>query len=77
MSTQASSIQVASASELTDVVLRLAGDPVERARLGAAARALVEANRGAKTKTLEVITELMPDAGGRGRAVVRPFRLVH
>jgi 3-deoxy-D-manno-octulosonic-acid transferase len=75
--TSQAAIQVASASELTDVVLRLAGDPVERARLGAAARALVEANRGAKTKTLEVITELMPDAGGRGRAVVRPFRLVH
>ena len=29
------------------------GDPVRRARLGAAARALVDANRGAKDKTLE------------------------
>ena len=38
-----------------------------------------EANRGAKTKTLEVIRELLPhgDGRGHGRAVVRPFRLVH
>ena len=51
---------------------------MRRARLGAAARALVEANRGAKTKTLEVIAELLPhgdDGHGRGRSVVRPFRL--
>ena len=32
----------------------LMGDPVRRARLGAAARALVDANRGAKDKTLAV-----------------------
>ena len=35
-------------TELADVLTRLVGDPVERARLGAAARALVEANRGAQ-----------------------------
>jgi len=72
-------VQVPSDRELDSVLLALVTDPVRRARLGAAARALVEANRGAKAKTLEVITELMPDAGfgGRGRAVVRPFRLVH
>ena len=60
-------------------LLALVTDPVRRARLGAAARALVEANRGAKTKTLEVIRELLPhgDGRGHGRAVVRPFRLVH
>ena len=46
-------IQVADAGELAEVVVRLAGDPVERARLGAAARALVEANRGAKPRTLD------------------------
>jgi 3-deoxy-D-manno-octulosonic-acid transferase len=71
-------VPVASDRELESALLELVTDPVRRARLGAAARALVEANRGAKTKTLEVITELMPEAGGgRGRAVVRPFRLVH
>lgn len=70
--TSQAAIQVMSASELTDVVLRLAGDPVERARLGAAARALVEANRGAKPRTLEAIFDLLPAPAGRG--VVRPFR---
>ena len=48
------------------------GRGVERARLGAAARALVEANRGAKEKTLEVFAELLPPVGDR--SVVRPFR---
>jgi hypothetical protein len=49
-------------------------DPVRRARLGAAARALVEANRGAKNKTLAVVADLVP---GPSEDVVRPFRLVH
>ena len=72
-------VQVPSDRELEILLLALVTDPVRRARLGAAARALVEANRGAKTKTLEVINELLPDAGfgGHGRSVVRPFRLVH
>jgi len=71
-------VQVPSDRELEGVLLGLVTDPVRRAALGAAARALVEANRGAKTKTLEVIGELLPDAGFRGhRSVVRPFRLVH
>jgi len=71
-------VPVASDRELESALLELVTDPVRRARLGAAARALVEANRGAKTKTLQVISELIPEAGaGRGRAVVRPFRLVH
>jgi 3-deoxy-D-manno-octulosonic-acid transferase len=73
-------IQVQTERELNTALLALVTDPVRRARLGAAARALVEANRGAKTKTLEVIREVLPhgdDGHGRGRAVVRPFRLVH
>jgi 3-deoxy-D-manno-octulosonic-acid transferase len=70
-------IQVRSERELDDALLTLATDPVRRARLGAAARALVIANRGAKTKTLEVIGELLPSGDATGRAVVRPFRLVH
>ena len=41
-------IQVASDRELETVLLELLGDPVRRASLGAAARALVEANRGAR-----------------------------
>jgi 3-deoxy-D-manno-octulosonic-acid transferase len=67
-------IQVADAAELREVCARLASDPVERARLGAAARALVEANRGAKPRTLQAIEGLLPPPAGRG--VVRPFRRV-
>jgi 3-deoxy-D-manno-octulosonic-acid transferase len=68
-------VQVGSERELQQAILTLATDPVRRARLGAAARALVEANRGAKDKTLAVIADLLPpfNAG----SVVRPFRLVH
>src|SRR5438128_343433 len=70
-------VQVQSERELDEALVSLVTDPVRRARLGAAARALVEANRGAKTKTLEVIGELLPPDGRRGRATVRPFRRVH
>ena len=55
---------------------RWSTDPVRRARLGAAARALVEANRGAKDKTLAVIAELLPPAGERCRAAVPVGALV-
>jgi 3-deoxy-D-manno-octulosonic-acid transferase len=65
-------IQVPDAASLIDVVARLMRDPVERARLGAAARALVEANRGAKDRTLAAIAGILPLPGTRG--VVRPFR---
>src|SRR4029453_5627225 len=41
-------IQVAAERELDEALLALVTDPVRRARLGAAARALVAANRGAK-----------------------------
>jgi len=67
-------VQVQSDRELDEALTALVVDPVRRASLGAAARALVEANRGAKTKTLAVIGELLPAAGG---AIVRPFRVVH
>jgi 3-deoxy-D-manno-octulosonic-acid transferase len=68
-------LQVGSDRELDAVLLTLVTDPVRRARLGAAARALVEANRGAKSKTLDVISELLPPDEARGRANVRPFRV--
>jgi 3-deoxy-D-manno-octulosonic-acid transferase len=68
-------IQVQSDRELDEAILSLVRDPVQRARLGAAARALVEANRGAKEKTMAVLAELLPPAGSGG--VVRPFRIVH
>jgi 3-deoxy-D-manno-octulosonic-acid transferase len=70
--TKLAGIQVQSDHDLEDAMLSLVTDPVRRARLGAAARALVEANRGAKDKTLAVFAEVIPSPG-----VVRPFRLVH
>ncbi len=65
-------VQVRSARELESVLLDLLGDPVRRASLGAAARALVEANRGARTKTLAAIAQLLPPDDPAN--VVRPFR---
>jgi 3-deoxy-D-manno-octulosonic-acid transferase len=67
-------VQVGSERDLEQAMVSLATDPVRRAKLGAAARALVEANRGAKDKTLSVIADLLPPSGS---GVVRPFRLVH
>jgi 3-deoxy-D-manno-octulosonic-acid transferase len=67
-------IQVRNAHELEEAIVSLLGDPVRRARLGAAARALIDANRGARDRTLAVIDDLLP--AGRA-AVVRPFRVVH
>jgi 3-deoxy-D-manno-octulosonic-acid transferase len=78
--TNGAAMQVQSERELDEALLTLVTDPVLRARLGAAARALVEANRGAKSKTLAAIADVVPglreDAGGSG-SNVRPFRLVH
>jgi 3-deoxy-D-manno-octulosonic-acid transferase len=68
-------IQVRSERGLEEVLVDLMADPVRRARVGAAARALVAANRGAKDKTLAVLLDLLP---GDGRsAKVRPFRVVN
>jgi 3-deoxy-D-manno-octulosonic-acid transferase len=83
--TNGAAIQVQSERELEELLLTLVTDPVRQARLGAAARALVQANRGAKEKTLAVLAELVspssaPGAAGSGGSltgVVRPFRLVH
>ena len=67
-------IQVRSGRELESTLLELLSDPVRRASLGAAARALVEANRGARGRTLAALAELLPpDTAGN----VRPFRIVH
>jgi 3-deoxy-D-manno-octulosonic-acid transferase len=67
-------IQVRNGRELEPALVDLLGDPVRRARLGAAARALVEANRGARTKTLAAIAQLLPPDDPAN--VVRPFRRV-
>jgi 3-deoxy-D-manno-octulosonic-acid transferase len=67
-------IQIRTAGELQEAMLSLIGDPVRRARVGAAARALVESNRGARDRTLAVIRDLLPPDR---EAVVRPFRVIH
>jgi 3-deoxy-D-manno-octulosonic-acid transferase len=64
-------IQVRSPRELESVLLDLLSDPVRRASLGAAARALVEANRGARSRSMSVIAQLLP---GGSTGTVIPFR---
>jgi 3-deoxy-D-manno-octulosonic-acid transferase len=72
--TNGAAIQVRTAGELEETLLSLIGDPVRRARVGAAARALVESNRGARDRTLTVIRDLLPPDRG---PVIRPFRVIH
>jgi 3-deoxy-D-manno-octulosonic-acid transferase len=68
-------IQVRGERDLDETLRGLMTDPVRRARLGAAARALVEANRGAKDKSVQVLAELLPqDPSTSYPANVRPFR---
>jgi 3-deoxy-D-manno-octulosonic-acid transferase len=73
---QDAAVQVTGVGELEEALLGLLTDPVRRARLGAAARALVESNRGAKDKCLAIIAQLLPLRSGP-MGVVRPFRVVH
>lgn len=73
--TNEAGLQVASDRELDDALVSLMTDPVRRARLGAAARALVEASRGATDKTLAVLGELLPqEVAPTFPSNVRPFR---
>ena len=73
--TNVAGVQVRSDRELDEVLPALMTDPVRRARLGAAARALVEANRGAKDKSVEVLAALLrQDQMTTFPANVRPFR---
>jgi 3-deoxy-D-manno-octulosonic-acid transferase len=67
-------VQLASEQQLDETFLSLMSDPVRRARLGAAARALVEANRGAKEKSVTVLADLLPRETRQYPANVRPFR---
>ena len=65
--------QIGSADDLEPVLAELLGDPVQRAALGAAARALVDANRGATDRTLDAIAGLVTPAGGVEAGSVMPF----
>jgi 3-deoxy-D-manno-octulosonic-acid transferase len=66
-------LQVQSERGLEEALAGLLTDPVRRAGLGAAARALVESNRGARDRSLGAIADLLP-AESDDRGVVRPFR---
>jgi 3-deoxy-D-manno-octulosonic-acid transferase len=72
--TNGAGVQLAGEDELEEAFLSLMSDPVRRARLGAAARALVEANRGAKEKSVTVLAGLLPPEPRAYPANVRPFR---
>jgi 3-deoxy-D-manno-octulosonic-acid transferase len=68
-------IQVGSEAELEAVLRRLLAQPDERRRLGDAARGVVEANRGAKDKSLQVIADLLPpESVGAPVSVLRVVR---
>ena len=67
-------VQLGDDTQLEEAFLLLMGDPVKRARLGAAARALVEANRGANDKSVTVLSALLPQEPRAYPANVRPFR---
>ena len=57
-------VQVRDARGLEETLADLMGDGERRSRLGDAARAIVEANRGATRRTLAVMAELLPPAAG-------------
>lgn len=69
-------VQIRHEAELETVLVELMGDPVRRASLGAAARALMDANRGARQRTITAVGEVLPSAD-RTRGAVIPFRVVH
>lgn len=58
---------------LDTALVSLMTDPVRRARIGAAARALVDANRGAKDRSLAVLATILPQPVAFP-SNVRPFR---
>ena len=57
-------LQVRGADELPEALAGLMRDGERRRRLGQAALALVDANRGATRRTLDRLAELLPSAGG-------------
>ncbi len=69
-------VQVQTPADLEQTLRHLLTDAGERARLGLAARQIVEANRGAREKTLAVVVDLLPPAETAPGGVLRPFRIV-
>ena len=70
-------VTVRSESELGEALCALAADPAERRRIGEAGRAIVEANRGARGRTLDAIAAVFPPPGtSRTDGTVRRLRVV-
>ncbi len=64
--------RIGGAGELEPALADLLADPGQRAALGAAARALVEANRGAAARSLAEIAAVLPPSGGTAPAGAPP-----
>ena len=73
---RSAALQVSSPTALSDALSMLLGDPIRRAGLGAAARALVDANKGARFKTLKVIADILPPGAPDLERDVRTLRAV-
>ena len=58
---QGAAEQVIDARELAKAVSRLLADPLERARVGATAKGIVENNRGSVARVMELIAPLLAD----------------
>lgn len=69
-------VQLSTAPELGGVLVGLLADPVRCASLGAVARALVDANRGARRRTLEAIAQLLPPGARPRPSEMPPMRAV-
>ncbi len=70
-------VQVRTASELEAALVDLLKNRNRRERLGEAARALVEANKGAGAKTLAAIADVLAADEPPARGTVVPFRVAH
>ena len=73
---RSAALQVASSAALDDALVELLADPDRRASLGAAARALVDANKGARVKTRAVIADILPPEALDLERDVRTLRAV-
>ncbi len=70
-------VRVTSAAELENALLELLTNRERREGIGDAARRLVEANRGARAKSLAAIADLIPEESPAARRTVVPFRVAH
>ena len=55
-------IQLESPAQLGECLLELLADPARRVQMGDAARAVLQANRGARDRVLEIVARELPGA---------------